>query len=153
MKVKTLEKLKGISRKAFTFKPCFDEDGKALLYRLATDYFNRLKKECTEIADGPSDKILCVLMKNMNTALDKKKQAAAEMHKLKTSLDRDHSVKAIRKEVEKRQSGNCSQELSGREEGEGIPDECDNRLFKVQIPMESTSFFNRFQTFKTIKSN
>lgn len=148
VKIKTLEKLKSISRKGFAFKLFSIEDGNLCFRYLANDFFSKLKREYAEIVEDPKDRTLCVLKKNIEVALEQKKMVAIKIHKLKNLLDNDHSIEAIKEKIRGQQE---NEDITS--DFDLIPDECDNTIFRVQMPIESNYFFNRFHTIKTTKSN
>ena len=99
MKSKLLERLKDVSRKAFTIRLSNGINCKKFL-KVVNEIFSRLKTECHEIRSGQVERIINVLSKNIESALDEKSKALTRFLELKGVLDEDHSMKIIKCEFE-----------------------------------------------------
>ena len=118
-----------------------------------------MKKEVAEIVEDPKDKILCVLIKNIEVALEEKKLAAVRLKKLKSSLNINHSIKAIKEEMKNHIASNIGKDLLWVLENieddadiEEVAEEYDEDEYRVRAPIESNNFFNRFTVLGMAKS-
>ena len=94
-KLKTLERLKAISRKGFTLKLSNNELCK-FICTIVEETFSKLKKDCNEIIFDQNEKTVFVLAKNVKIALTEKEKVAARYFQLLEIINTDHSLPAIK---------------------------------------------------------
>jgi len=74
----------------------------------------KLLKECKEVKVGPNEKIIPVLIRNIEIAIREKDKASLGYFELKKTLDNDHCITNIKAEL---------QEVLFNMESEEIPNE------------------------------
>ena len=119
----------------------------------------KLKKECQDIELGQNDKVLIVLAKNVEVALEEKRKVAALFYNVKKALNNDYSIEEI-KEVYKQSVISTIVErilsliiaTNADDDTEEIPEEVDKALHKIMNPITTRRFSNRFQQLSEFES-
>eukprot|EP00826_Nyctotherus_ovalis_P016721 TRINITY_DN14856_c0_g1_i2.p1 TRINITY_DN14856_c0_g1~~TRINITY_DN14856_c0_g1_i2.p1 ORF type:complete len:124 (-),score=17.42 TRINITY_DN14856_c0_g1_i2:354-725(-) len=110
-KMKTLERLKCIARKAFLVKVSSNGDSNFMPQIVVGD-FGKLKEECKQLLFYQNCHYVSVLTKNITTALQQKINATASYLKFKQLLAEDYSIELAKKEAAQSNFEDHTMELS-----------------------------------------
>jgi len=128
----------------------------------------KLKNECKEIKVEEESRILYVLVKNLEYALNGKANVALQFLKVKNALDNDYAaiktkiekskVKRIRAKIKARQRHISNNDLTlimskGDDVSDEIPEEKNKAVELIKNPSVTRRFSNRFKQFPMAEEN
>jgi hypothetical protein len=88
--------------KGFTFRLNSTEDSKPNHKFIVDIFFSKLISQCNELYIDKKDKIFTVLITNIKVALEEKQKLLTMISELKEQTDKDHSINAIKEEMQRR---------------------------------------------------
>ena len=123
-----LERLKAVARKAYKLTSKSNGNCIYLNYSIVIDIFAKLKKECREIYLSRSEKVISVLSKNIEIALEEKAKAEIQILKIKEIIEEDYRISKEAIKNPKPWRLLSSQNNIEEEKDEDIPEEVDGNL-------------------------